>query len=257
MKETVHIIMPMAGEGSRFKEKGYEVPKPLIKLNDKELFRHSLDSLKELEQYYNVRYTFIVRKEFITDYNIDETILTYYPNANILSVDKTTKGALETVMIAEDYIQDTEYVIIIDCDLEFKSSSFIDILISEIEDDNPCLLSFYSKDPKYSYAAVNKSMQVINVAEKERISTHALCGCYCIGDGKLFKKCAKIYIYDFYKGKINSPEIYISLIYNYIINEINNDIYIYDMNFHNDHYWSYGTPNDLEYYNYEHNIWDK
>ena len=32
--------MPMAGEGSRFKEKGYDVPKPLIKLNDKELFKH-------------------------------------------------------------------------------------------------------------------------------------------------------------------------------------------------------------------------
>ena len=31
---NIHIIMPMAGEGNRFKEKGYDIPKPLIKLND-------------------------------------------------------------------------------------------------------------------------------------------------------------------------------------------------------------------------------
>ena len=94
------------------------------------------------------------------------------------------------------------------------------------------------------------------VAEKELISTHALGGCYCLGTGDLFKKCAKMYIYDFYKGKINTPEIYVSLIYNYIINELGDSVFLYDMNFHKDHYWSYGTPYDLEHYNYNRNIWD-
>ena len=42
---TLHIIMPMAGEGSRFKEAGYTVPKPLIKVEGKELYRHALDSI--------------------------------------------------------------------------------------------------------------------------------------------------------------------------------------------------------------------
>ena len=39
---NIHIIMPMAGEGNRFKEKGYNIPKPLIKLNGKEFYRHAL-----------------------------------------------------------------------------------------------------------------------------------------------------------------------------------------------------------------------
>ena len=159
-------------------------------------------------------------------------------------------------MIAEDYIKDDDYIIVMDCDLEFRSEDFIEDLNEAIDSNSPLLLSFYSRDPKYSYAAVNYGNNVTRVAEKELISTHALGGCYCLGTGKLFKKCAKMYIYDFYKGKINTPEIYVSLIYNYIINELGDSVFLYNMNFHKDNYWSYGTPYDLEHYNYNRNIWD-
>ena len=252
---TVHIIMPMAGEGSRFKEQGYDVPKPLIKLNDVELYRHALNSIDTNEQLngYDFKYTFIIREEF-RDIIVPQ-LLKSYPKANILSVEETTKGALETVMIAENYIEDDDYVIVMDCDLEFKSEEFMEVLNEAIDTDSPLLLSFYSRDNKYSYVAINDLNDVIHVAEKEVVSTHAIGGCYCLGSGKLFKKCAKIYIYDFYKGKINTPEIYISLIYNYIIKEGEN-VAVYDMNFHEDRYWSYGTPYDLEHYNYNRNIWD-
>ena len=250
---TLHIIMPMAGEGSRFKNEGYTIPKPLIELEGRELYRHALDSLNTLEAD-EFKYTFIVREEFYGV--ISKQIWKSYPNANILSVKETTKGALETVMLAEDYIEEDDYVIVMDCDLEFESEEFIGELNDAIDNIEPMLLSFYSRDPKYSYVAINDLNDVINVAEKEVISTHAIGGCYCLGSGKLFKKCAKMYIYDFYKGKINSPEIYISLIYNYIINECETPVNVYDMNFHEDHYWSYGTPYDLEHYNYNRNIWD-
>lgn len=254
----VHIIMPMAGEGSRFKEKGYTVPKPLIELGDHKLYQHalrSLEGLKKQNKELEFTYTFIVRDEFYDEVSLE--ILKSYPKANIYSVNKTTKGALETVMLVEDYILDDEYVISIDCDLEFKSEEFIYQLTDAIEAEVPLLLSFYSRDPKYSYVSVNEYGEGCMVREKETISTHAIGGCYCLGPGKLFKKCAKMYIYDFYKGKISSPEIYMSLIYNYIIKEICDTVAVYDMNFHEDHYWSYGTPDDLIYYNYNRNIWDK
>lgn len=255
MANTVHIIMPMAGAGSRFKEQGYDVPKPLIKLNDVELYKHALNSIDTNEQLngYDFKYTFIIREEF-RDIIVPQ-ILKSYPNAIILSVEETTKGALETVMLAEDYIEDDDYVIVMDCDLQFDSEDFSNELNDAIDIGEPMLLSFYSRDPKYSYVSCNIYNDPILIAEKEVISTNAIGGCYCLGKGNLFKKCAKMYIYDFYKGKIKSPEIYISLIYNYIIKEGVN-ISIYDMNFHKDHYWSYGTPYDLEHYNYYRNIWD-
>lgn len=250
--------MPMAGEGSRFKEEGYEVPKPLITLGDKQLYQHALSSLSGLKnknEEFEFKFTFIVREEF-KDIVIPD-LLKNYPKATILTVDHTTKGALETVMLAEDYILDDDYVITIDCDLEFQSEGFIEDLKNAILNNDPLLLSFYSRDPKYSYVQCDQDGHGVNIREKQVISTHALGGCYCLGSGELFKKCAKMYIYDFYHGKISSPEIYMSLIYNYIIKELRDTIEVYDMNFHKDHYWSYGTPNDLINYEYDRNIWDK
>ena len=38
----LHIIMPMAGEGSRFAKAGWTTPKPLIEVNGQPLFKHSI-----------------------------------------------------------------------------------------------------------------------------------------------------------------------------------------------------------------------
>ena len=46
-------------------------------------------------------------------------------------------------------------------------------------------------------------------------------------------------------------------VYNYVIKIINGYVQIIDMNLHNDHLWSFGTPYDLEHYNYDRNTWDK
>jgi len=257
--------MPMAGEGSRFKEAGYDTPKPLIKLKDKELYRHALDSINFdkwlfITKDIKFKYTFIVRKEFISDYHIDEEIKKYYPEANILYVEKTTRGALETVMLAEPYIDDDDMVLVMDCDLEFRCDRFIGYLYYEVTTSkSPLLLSFYSKDPKYSYCEQldnDQNTLTENVVEKKQISTHALGGCYCVGLGSIFKKCAHQVIKDFEDNKLDYKELYLSLVYNYIIKETEQPVIYIDMNMHKDHYWSYGTPYDLENYNYDRNIWD-
>ena len=37
------LIMPMAGNGSRFSEQGYTVPKPLIEVDGKPMFVQAID----------------------------------------------------------------------------------------------------------------------------------------------------------------------------------------------------------------------
>lgn len=248
---NIHIIMPMAGEGNRFKEKGYDIPKPLIKLNDKEFYRHALDSFNNLKLYggdlINIKYSFIVRQEFIDDYNIDKEIHSVYPEANIIGVKKTTRGALETIMLAKDFIEDDDYVVSMDCDIEFNCQTFLRSMLM----GKPQILSFYSKDPKYSYAKVNGGL-VTETAEKKCISTHAIAGCYCFGYGKQFKECATELINEFTEGKISYKEIYVSLIFNKLPKAL-----LIDCDMHKDKIWSYGTPEDFENYDINRCIWDK
>jgi NDP-sugar pyrophosphorylase family protein len=252
--------MPMAGEGSRFKEASYDVPKPLIQYKGIELYRRSLSSLS-VSQYsdINVKYTFIVRKEFIDDYNIDKEINKYYPYANIITVDKTTRGALETIMLAEQYIDDEDCVVSMDCDIEFLCQGYVNKICEKLNFRSmyPMVLSFYSKNPIYSFVKVIGKNTGTFVAEKIPISTYALGGCYYLGLGKNLKKAAKKYIADFESGKIKIKELYLSEVINYIIDIIDGFIDVYDMDLHNDHYWSFGTPYDLENHKFEKNIWDE
>ena len=61
MKRKVNI-MPMAGIGKRFKDEGIDTPKPLIVLNNLELFLHSAFSMPKADLW-----IFIFRNEHNKD----------------------------------------------------------------------------------------------------------------------------------------------------------------------------------------------
>ncbi len=237
---TLHIIMPMAGEGSRFKEKGWNTPKPLIKINGKELFHRAIDSLK-FNSNVNIKYSFIIRKEHIISHQLDSIIKTAIPNAKIFCTNRTTRGAVESCLIAESNIEDNEAVIIMDCDLEFNSLKYIELIYESLRTDSPKyaggLLSFKSQLPKYSYAEVDSTNYVIRTAEKEVISDNALCGAYFFSNGADFKRIAHKLLNE---ANFDKPEYYISLLYNYLIGE-GKLIKLAKI----DEYYSYGTPDEL------------
>lgn len=240
---NLHIIMPMAGEGSRFKKEGWTTPKPLIELNGMPLFKHAISSVSA--EGINLKYSFIVRQEHIDEYKIDEGIKSFQPDANIFSVLKTTRGAVETCLMAESAISDDDAVIVMDCDLEFRSTRFIEVIksilskpISEV--NGGALVSFESSEPKYSYAEVGEDGLVKRTAEKEPISTHALCGAYFFSTGKRFKEIAHQLLNE---PEFKKPEYYVSLLYNYML-EKGESVYICPM----EEYYSYGTPEELKRY---------
>lgn len=87
----LHIIMPMAGEGSRFLNKGYKIPKPLITFKGKALFERAISSVESINA--PKKFSFIVRQEHIDEYEIDKKIKDSVPQANIFSVKITLKSA--------------------------------------------------------------------------------------------------------------------------------------------------------------------
>lgn len=238
--KTLHIIMPMAGEGSRFKDAGYKTPKPLVKVFNKPLFVNAINSLANLHKYkfINIEYTFIVRKEHIDKFHIDEVILSYFRKAHIISVEKTTGGAVETCMLAKPYIKDNQSILVMDCDLWFKSKEFEnlikDCLVNNI--DKNLLLSFTSNFNRYSYAQIDNNKKVIQTAEKNPISNHALVGAYFFARSDEFINAANILL-----KNCESKEYYTSLLYNILIKTTNTDTYLCKI----DEYKSYGTPEEL------------
>lgn len=237
----LHIIMPMAGEGSRFLKEGWTTPKPLIELKGIPLFKRAINSVHI--DGVPMKYSFIVRQEHIDNYHIDKQIKFILPDANIFSVKKTTRGAVETCLKAEPVINDEDGIIIMDCDLEFHSTAYIagiqEALSLPFEKANGgMLVSFDSNLPKYSYAEVEDDFKVIRTAEKEVISTHALCGAYFFSTGRGFLSAAHKLLNE---QNFSKPEFYISLLYNYLL-EDGETVQLAKM----EEYYSYGTPEELK-----------
>lgn len=239
----LHIIMPMAGEGSRFLKEGWTIPKPLIKLQGVELFRHAISSVAV--EGAPLKYSFIVRQEHIDKYGIDKEIKELLPEANIFSVLKTTRGAVETCLIAREAIATEDSIVVMDCDLEFRSKAYTqgikEILTKPINEVNGgMLVSFDADNPRYSYAEVDVNMIVKRTAEKEVISNHALCGAYFFSKADSF-----LYAADSLMNEINfrKSEYYVSLLYNYLLKR-GETVKLAKM----EEYYSYGTPEELKRY---------
>lgn len=233
----------MAGEGSRFLKEGWTMPKPLIELNGQPLFKHAISSVTDKD--IQMKYSFIVRQEHIDKHQIDKGIKSFLPEANLFSVVKTTRGAVETCLIAESTIADDDAVIIMDCDLEFRSKKFIEIikliLNKPIEEaTGGALVSFESNEPRYSYAAIGEDGFVIRTAEKEVISNHALCGAYFFASGRRFKQIAHLLLAE---PVFVKPEYYVSLLFNYLLKD-GEKVWLAPM----EEYYSYGTPEELKRY---------
>ena len=164
----------MAGEGSRFLNKGYKIPKPLITFKGKALFERAISSVESINA--PKKFSFIVRQEHIYEYEIDKKIKDSIPQANIFSVKKTTRGAVETCLVAKDKIDINDAILIMDCDLEFKCHKYDEtltaILNKRIEDvDGGLLVSFNASEPRYSYAEIDGNYNVIRTAEKRLFQT--------------------------------------------------------------------------------------
>ena len=239
----LHIIMPMAGEGSRFLKEGWTTLKPLIELRGIPLFVRAIDSVAVEGAV--MTYSFIVRQEHIEHYHIDKQIRMIIPEANIFSVEKTTRGAVETCLIAESAINENDAVIVMDCDLEFRSKTYVEgirtILNQSVDEANGgMLVSFESTEPRYSYAEVDENMIVKRTAEKEVISTHALCGAYFFSSARGFLKAAHRLMNE---PVFTKPEYYVSLLYNYLLAD-GETVRLATM----EEYYSYGTPEELKRY---------
>ncbi len=242
MLRPLHIIMPMAGEGSRFLKEGITTPKPLIEFEGLRLFERAIGCLQTLGA--PLRCSFIVRQEHIDKHHIDVEIRKSFPEADIRSVVKTTRGAVETCLLAEEALQDDEAVVIIDCDLEYKSKDYLTeitkILSQPVDKVNGgVLLSFQADSPRYSYALTNEKNEVIRTAEKEVISHNALCGSYFFSSKECFLYAAHALMN---QQNFDKPEYYVSLLYNYLLRR-GDTIRLTKV----DEYHSYGTPEELQH----------
>jgi len=231
--KKLKVLIPMAGRGSRFSEKGYVFPKPLIEIKNKPMIQVVIENLN-----LDCEYIFIVQKEHIEKYNIDKMLNLIKPNSTIVEIDEITEGAACTTLLAEDFIDNDDPLIIANSD-QFILWNPNDVIYNFVNKNvDGGILTFNSTHPKWSYAKTDENGRVVEVAEKNPISDNATVGVYFWKSGKDYVKYAKQMIDS--DIRVNG-EFYVCPVYNEAIQD-NKNIIIHEI----EKMWGIGTPEDLE-----------
>lgn len=233
--DKIHLIMPMGGGGTRFGNKGFDLPKPLIELQGKPFFYWATQSIVKFMAVEDL--TFVILQEHVDKYGIDRRILEYYPEANIQIISQVLNGAVLTCCEGIKAIKDNGPILFNDCDHAFVCEKFYDYCRSgEFDKIDGALLTFSSDCANYSYVEFNEAGDVIGTIEKEVASNEAICGAYYFKNRNVFTEAV-----DKYLEKCLYKEFFVSGVYNEMLADKKKIV-----TFQTDEHISFGTPDEYD-----------
>ena len=189
------------------------------------------------------KHIYLVLKEHYDKYALRYLLpLISKPNpCEIVIVDQVTEGAACTVLLAEQFIDNDEELILANSDqwVNWDSGHFLKYLRDKDADGG--ILSFTATHPKWSFAKVQEITNLVTeVAEKKPISSTATVGIYYYKKGSDFVAGAKRMIQ---KDIRTNNEFYVCPVFNELI-EDGKRIYTYPVA----EMMGLGTPEDLDKY---------
>ena len=205
-----NILLPIAGKAQRFTDQGYTMPKPLIMAKTKQVIDWAMESVDTKD----CNLIFAVRLEHINNFSIDQILKQKFgEETKIVVIDHDTDGSVSTCLLAKEYIDNDNPLIIYTPDVYFQNTFDPDTIDKELDG---LLLTFKANSPAHSYVATDKDGFASKTAEKQVISSDAAVGVYYFKKGKYFVKYAEELVTKDIRTK---DEFYICPMYNLLIRD--------------------------------------
>ena len=231
----MNILMPMAGQGLRLLNAGYELPKPLIQVCGKTIVEWSINTLG-LEG----NFIFCCKKEHIETFDLKKKLSNIIPNCIVVSIEKDTEGTADTILHAKEFIDNNDELFISDSDhyMLWNNSEFRNKIKDKHVD--ACVMTYPDKQTSnaYSYVKFDREGFVTEAAEKIPISSTAAAGMHYYKKGSDFIKYANKMISNNIRF---SNEFYVTPIYNEFIKD-NKKIISFPIN----KKWPLGNPDEIK-----------
>jgi dTDP-glucose pyrophosphorylase len=240
-------LIPMAGAGSRFAEKGYTDPKPLLPVMGLPMVVSAAKALPGSDE----NMIFVLRDFHISDYGIDKTLKEHFPDAKIIVIDKLTEGQASTCLLAKEFINNDQELFIgaSDNGMLYDEQKF-----EEAKKDADALVFTFRNNPTvlpnpkaYGWVEVEEDDKTIIEAKvkfnmPDPLHKHAYVGAFWFKTGKLFVEAAERMIAQ--NRRINN-EFYVDECINDVI-QMGYKAKVFEV----DHYICWGTPNDYKTFQY-------
>lgn len=242
-------LMPMAGKGSRFREAGYRVSKPLIQIRNKPMMIAACESFPP-----SAKWVFLTRQEDMQKHSLEAALHKFQPGCSIIPVDHETSGQAATCMLGAHELNANAPVFIASCDYEtrYNPSAWQRVVDDESIDGviwTIRLGGMLTKNPKaFAYCVTKADGKTIErVVEKDTISDTPsrdplVVGSFWFRRAEDFTYAAKTAIERNYN--VNG-EHYVGNSINLLL-EQGKKFVIFEV----DQWISYGDPFELEVYQY-------
>ena len=173
--DQCQLVIPMAGSGSRFRDAGYPLAKPLLPIRGVPMYQVVLANVL----HDSVRNVVIVAR---AEWRLEPTIRALSASSGLhielIEVEQTTGGPAETVEFAIPHLKPGVPVVVANSD-QYVDASLNDFYaLCQMEDVAGVILAMEDDDPKWSYVAVDESGRATQVREKKVISPLATVGIY-------------------------------------------------------------------------------
>ena len=181
----MNLVLPIASKSPFFNIDEYGFPKPLIEVCGMPMIQLVIDNLLQGNQFKKV--IIILQKDDCDRFHLDETLKLLMPNnAEIIKLRGNTKGALCSVLMSIEHIDNSDPLFIANCDQIFTYDFFADIALFSNSSLDAACITFNSVHPRWSYVRTDKNGKVIESAEKRPISKNAIAGFYMYKKGAEF-----------------------------------------------------------------------
>jgi dTDP-glucose pyrophosphorylase len=238
----LNIVVPMAGHGSRFAKAGYAQPKPLIPVCGRPMIRRVVENLTPRAPH---QFIFICQRSHLDGYALSAVLRESAPGCSIIPIDRVTEGAACTVLLARHLIDNTDPLMIANCD-QFVDADIDRYLESMSERRlDGLIMTMTASHPKWSYVRLDPSGRITEVVEKQVVSSEATVGIYNYREGRMWVRAAEEMIR---KDERVNGEFYVAPTYNPMI-AAGLDIGYFNIGSDRDGMYGLGVPEDLEYFN--------
>jgi dTDP-glucose pyrophosphorylase len=239
VQSAVQVVIPAAGEGSRFAKAGYDKPKPFIDVMGRPMIRHVIDNVTPKGGSVHI----LLRKEHVARCENELTTLSNL-GLEFTLVDQLTEGTACTLLLARSSFDNEQPLLVANSDqlVDFSVDDYVQDCLDRDLDGSILVFRDADRDPKWSFARLDSNGLVTEVAEKKPISDLATVGIYLFRRGSEFVNAAIDMIAR--NDRVNN-EFYTCPVYNYMIRN-GASVGVYEVAL--EAMSGLGTPPDLEAY---------
>jgi len=247
----------MSGLGSRFIEAGYTKPKPLIEVAGKPIIEYVAELFPGEEDY-----VFICRREHVENTEVVDVLKRLKPQGKIVVIEGHKLGPVYAVSQAYEHIKPDSPIIVNYCDF-FMNWDYADfkqyVQSTKCDGCIPCYTGFHPHllHPNNLYASckVDENMNLLEIREKyshetDKKKAFHSAGTYYFKNGEMLKKYCDETMHQ--QDTLNG-EYYVSLVYNHLLQDAR-QVKVYEKI---PHFCQWGTPFDLEEFNYWEQVFKK